>query len=142
MEYIPGDKMHFIKQYLRFSIAVTALLGVLSVALFWGVGMHQGANHSCIAAMIQSMDCPNASSAQAAAFHIGTVKFFSFFLTNIVSFAFVLLMLSFLVLRGVVLSLLKHRLLRYWYSSQDMDAPPPGVPRHWLALFEHSPASP
>ncbi len=128
------------KRPVQFILGSLALLGVLSVTMFWSTGMHQGGQHNCISAAIQNEVCPNASTPEAAVFHLNTLQSFISNGLQAWQFSGALLALAFIALAALTrfASTLAPSFAVRREATRSIS--PPGEYRRWLSLLEHSPS--
>lgn len=129
-----------IKRPVQLILGSLALLGFLSVAMFWSAGMHQGDNHNCISATIQNEVCPNATTPETAVFHLQTLQSFTANILEMSQLSTLLLALAFVVLAA--LAGLAGNLSSGFFVRRNVTPAiaPLGEYRHWLSLLEHSPS--
>lgn len=130
------------KRSSQFILGSLVLLGFLSVTMFWSAGTHHGESHNCISAALQNEVCPNASTAEAAVFHLKTAQSFVSTGAQAWFFSVVLMALAWLALRTIVLfasNLAPSLAVRRENAGLIFAS---GGYQRWLSLLEHSPSYP
>lgn len=129
-----------IKGSTKILITSLVLLGFASVTMFWWTGMHEGGHHNCISATVQNEVCPNATSPEAAVFHLKTLQSLTTSVLQKVAEFSSLLALVFVAFLGLA-RFGDDRMTSAGIRRENAPLPfPPKEYQRWLSLLEHSPS--
>ncbi len=122
------------------AVVLTVLFAFSAMISIWWMGSHVGSQHSCVAATLQDVACPDQMSVASLIMHLNP---FRGVLAAAVSVATLLLLaVLFRVLPFVGASVVGHAAANSWkLFARSRVLPPVNRPlKHWLARLEHSPS--
>lgn len=128
------------KRQIQRILGFLTLLGFLSVAVFWSIGMHMGGDHICISAVLQSADCPNASTSEAIAFHLNTPQSLAKSGLHMWQFTSIFLALAFVISAATARFASNPTPGLTIPREGTRSTSPPKAYQRWLSLLEHSPS--